>query len=230
MFENEEARIRSAYARRTKDDFRYSWFNPGHLFFIQERERQVLSALKKCGFSSLKTTTILEIGCGTGYWLREFIKWGANPENITGIDLLQDRIDQARRLSPEVIKLSCGNGACLQFTDSSFDLVLQSTAFTSILDMKVKRQVASEMIRVLNPHGIILWYDYHANNPWNPDVRGIKKKELYSLFPRCRISLNRVTLAPPLARLLAPRLSLLASFLERSRLLCTHYIAVIRKA
>ena len=122
--EAEESRIRAAYAKRQADDSRYSWFSPGHLFMVQERERTLLVLLKQHGFTSLGTTTILEVGCGTGYWIREFIKWGANPENIAGIDLLPDRIAEARILCPEEIKLYYGNAANLEFKDSTFDLVL----------------------------------------------------------------------------------------------------------
>ena len=225
----EEARIRAAYAKRQGDDARYSWFSPGHLFIVQERERRLLALLHRYGFAPLSSKRILEIGCGTGYWLREFIKWGSRPENVTGIDLLPDRIAEARSLCPDGIKLHCGNAASLEFDDSMFDLVLQSTAFTSILDPTTKQQIASEMIRVLKVKGLILWYDYYMNNPWNPDVQGIKKKEINALFPSCNIDLRRITLAPPLARRIAPHSWLLAYLLERIPLLRTHYIGVIRK-
>jgi hypothetical protein len=32
----------------------------------------------------------------------------------------------------------------------------------------------------------------------------VKKREIHRLFPRCHIQLRRITLAPPLVRLLAP--------------------------
>src|SRR2546428_12067655 len=78
----EEARIRTVYAKRQRNDVRYSWFSPGHLFIMQERERRLLTLLQRHGFTLLDTYKMLEIGCGTGYWLREFIKWGARPENM----------------------------------------------------------------------------------------------------------------------------------------------------
>jgi hypothetical protein len=34
------------------------------------------------------------------------------------------------------------------------------------------------MVRVLKPEGLILWYYYHVNNPSNPDVRGVKCREI----------------------------------------------------
>ena len=94
----------------------------------------------------------------------------------------------------------------------------------------MKQAVAEEMLRVLNPSGFILWYDYHVNNPWNKDVHGVKKGEIHRLFPGCRITLHRITLAPPLTRLLAPHSFLLCSLLEKLRILNTHYLGVIQKS
>ena len=225
----EEARIRTAYAKRQGNDIRYSWFSPGHLFIMQERERRLLTLLQRHGFDFLDTYKILEIGCGTGYWLRELIKWGARPENITGVDLLPDRVEAAKQLCPEAVSIQCGNAIQLAYPSATFDLILQSTVFTSILDPNMKQQIASEMLRVVKSDGFILWYDYHVNNPWNPDVRGVKKREIAQLFPHCRITLQRITLAPPLVRLLAPYSWLGCELLAKIPLFCTHYLGVIRK-
>ena len=227
-FKTEEARIREAYARRQEGAL-YSSFNPGHLFLVQERERRLLGLLKRYGFAPLDTKKILEVGCGEGYWLREFVKWGARPDNIVGVDLLPERIAEARRLCPQAVSLLSGNAAKLEVSDATFDLVLQSTVFTSILDPGMKQEIAAEMLRVVKPDGLILWYDYHVNNPRNPDVRGVKKREIYQLFPECHIALRRITLAPPLARLLAPHSWLCCHLLERIPFLRTHYLGVIRK-
>ena len=227
-FDLEETRIRAAYVKR-QGDLRYSWFSPGHLFMIQERERQLLAVLARHACAPLNAKKILEVGCGTGYWLREFVKWGARPEHIVGIDLLADRVAEARRLCPETVEIRCGSAAALSFPHKTFDLVLQSTVFTSILDFEMKRQIACEMLRVLKEDGLILWYDYHANNPRNPDVRGVKKREIHQLFHGHRIILRRITLAPPLARLIAPHSWVVCQVLERVPFLCTHYLGVIQK-
>jgi len=79
-----EARIRPAHAKRHDDDGRYSCFNRGQLFMIQERERQFLRLLARHKFEPLAAKEILEIDCGTGYWLHEFTKWGAQPHNYCG--------------------------------------------------------------------------------------------------------------------------------------------------
>src|SRR5579863_3242886 len=91
----EETRLRDIYERRKADvpKERYSYFNASNLLSIQERERRVLALLARHAKASLDEMKILEVGCGTGFWLREFIKWGARPENIAGWDLLPDRVE-----------------------------------------------------------------------------------------------------------------------------------------
>jgi ubiquinone/menaquinone biosynthesis C-methylase UbiE len=226
--QGEEARIRLAYARRQTDP-RYSWFSRSHLLFMQERERYALAALKREGLLSLESKRILEIGCGTGHWLREFVKWGALPEHITGVDLLPDKVATARKLCPEQVAILCGNATRLALPDEAFDLVFQSTVFTSMLDADMKRQVASEMRRVVKRDGLILWYDFFADNPWNAEVRGIRKREIHQLFPDCRVELRRITLAPPLLRFLAPYSWLACYVLGRIPWLCTHYLGIIHR-
>jgi 2-polyprenyl-3-methyl-5-hydroxy-6-metoxy-1,4-benzoquinol methylase len=110
----EEARIRAAYSERKEDRAyarRYSSFNPGQLLMIQERERGLLAQLRYHGCTDLKSKNLLEIGCGSGYWLREFSKWGAQPRNVVGIDLLEDRVGEARRLCPSAVNIECGSAA-----------------------------------------------------------------------------------------------------------------------
>ena len=224
----EESRIQTVYAARN-DGALYSWFNHGQLFNVQMRERILLEQLRQYGCEDLQSKKLLEVGCGNGHWLREFVKWGAKPANVTGVELLDDRVREAKQLCPAVVEIMQGSAAKLEFPDEAFDLVLQSMVFTSILDSTLKQQVAREMMRVVKSGGFIFWYDYHVNNPYNSDVRGVKRREIYRLFPNCRIQLRRITLAPPLARILAPYSYLLCYLLEKFPPLCTHYLGIIRK-
>ena len=227
----EEARVRSAYERRELNipKRRYSYFDLGNLFTVQERERRMLALLEQHTQPPLDKLKILEVGCGTGFWLREFIKWGARPEHLVGIDLLADRVAEAKRLCPAGVTLQCGNAGQINFPAASFDVVLQSTVFSSILDARMKESVAREMTRVLRSGGIILWHDFFINNPNNPDVRGIGKTEIKDLFPNCNVSSSRVTVAPPLARALAGKSWALCHILASLRVLDTHLLAVIQK-
>jgi SAM-dependent methyltransferase len=223
-------RIKEAYTKRdTLNKSRiYTYFNPSALYYSQQLERYIIIYLKRNGIDDLSRKHILDVGCGIGEVLRNFIRYRARPENLNGIDLLSDRVEIAKRLSPN-INFKCGDASNLPYGDESFDIVLQFTVFTSILDSQMKKEIAGEMLRVLKPDGIIFWYDFHMNNPQNPDVKGVKKKEIYELFPDCSIYLKRITLGPPIARTIAPFSFLACYFLENLRIFNTHYIGIIKK-
>lgn len=222
----EAARIEAAYARRERGE-RYAWSEPGQLFMMQELERELLGALGRHGCLPLGQRRILEIGCGTGHFLREMVKWGADPERIVGIDLLEERLASAVRRSPPGIRFLRADAADSGLESGGFDLVLQLTVFTSILSDEIRSRVAGEMLRLLAPGGRILWYDFRIDNPRNPDVRGVGRREIRRLFPGCTIDVRPVTLAPPLARTLARRSRTLCAVLSTVPLLRTHYLAMI---
>src|SRR5437016_9069521 len=229
--EQEDERVRAAYARRrqTIPAGRYARTNPFTLCAAHEREEEMAAMFRAEGLTPLAGLRILDVGCGRGDALRQLLEYGADPEFLTGIDLLDENVKQARRRSPH-LQVICGSASRLPFPDSSFDLVLQFTLFTSILNDEVKRAIAAEMTRVLAPGGRILWYDFSFNNPKNPDVRGIGKREIRTLFPGLEMKTKRVTLAPPLGRIVAPFSVVLYYFLSRVRPLCTHLLCLLRKA
>jgi len=229
--DNEEVRLRQVVTRRTQQlpQDLYSMTNPGQLYMLQERERRVLSLLRKNRSAILSTGRILDVGCGTGLWIRDLIRWGVNPARIAGVELLRERASEARRLCPAEVSIFCGNATTLAFPEHTFDLVIQSTVFTSILTREVQQDLAREMLRVLKPDGFILWYDFHMNNPGNADVRGVTSHEIRTLFPRCQVQLSRITLAPPLVRILAPVSWMACHLLSLVPFLCTHYLGIIRK-
>ncbi|MGH9839384.1 MAG: class I SAM-dependent methyltransferase [Blastocatellia bacterium] len=201
-------------------------FNPGDLFMHQQRQRAVLSLLARERFFPLAGKRILEVGCGSGRALREFLWFGAPHASLAGVELQSRRLQEARVFTPH-LPLINADGSRLPFEDASFDMVLQFTVFSSILDNDVRRRAASEMLRVLRPGGLVLWYDFHLN-PTNQNTRGISPADIRGLFPNCRYHFQRLTLAPPLARLIAPYSPLTCGLLERLRVFNTHYLAAIR--
>ena len=222
-------RIRSEYARRAReipDDF-YSWTRDVNFYTHCQTARAALRALVDAGTFPLAGRTVLDAGCGAGVWLLEFAQWGA--DRLHGIDLNPARLELATRRLPNA-DLRCGDARALPWPDATFDVVSQFTVFTSILDPSVKQAVATEMLRVLKPGGVILWYDFRFNNPANSHVRGIEGSEIRSLFRNCDVTLKRVTLAPPIARRVVPVTWTGAALLEQIPWLRTHYVAVVRKS
>lgn len=236
----EEARIMQAYARRKQSVAAslYSYFNSGTLLLEQELERHLLSGLwrfartaldDQLGREPLCDKDILEVGCGYGARLQNLVRWGASPEKLFGLDLQPARIAQARHLLPACVTVSTGDATELAFANESFDLVFQFTVFSSILDHEVRKAAAREMLRVVKASGCIVWYDFYVNNPRNRDARGVKRTEVRELFPNCRYHFDRVTLAPPVARALAPHSAVLCRLLSSAKLFSTHDLAFITK-
>jgi SAM-dependent methyltransferase len=169
---------------------------------------------------------ILDVGCGTGGQLRRFLDYGADPANLYGLDLAKSRVEQAKTLAP-AINWSVASASQLPFETASFDLILISVVLTSVLDEEVRKEISIELRRVLKPEGKILWFDFAFSNPRNRAVRGLNRTRVARLFPGAKIDLKRVCLAPPLARLIAPRAYWLAEGLERLAFLNTHLLGII---
>ncbi|HWZ46013.1 MAG TPA: class I SAM-dependent methyltransferase [Candidatus Saccharimonadales bacterium] len=226
----EHERVRAVYERRRLSIpvGRYARIDPFTLCSTHEREEGMASLFRSEGVASLTGLRILDVGCGQGAMMRQLLEYGAAPELLVGLDLLEEKVSGAQRLAPH-LQAICGSADSLPFPDSSFDLVLQFTLFTSILNQEVKSAMAAEMTRVLAPGGRILWYDFSFNNPRNPDVRGIGKREIRGLFPGLPMKIRRVTLAPPIGRAVAPFSTVLYWLLSRVRPLCTHLLCLLRK-
>jgi ubiquinone/menaquinone biosynthesis C-methylase UbiE len=221
-------RLRVEYAgraRRSELADRYSLFNPAELFAIQQRQRAILRCLGRSGLYPLNERRILELGCGSGGVLLEALTFGAAPRNLFGVDLLLDRLQMAgSRLSD--LSLTCADGQSLPYASNRFDLTMQLTVFSSVLDDEVRRNLAREMLRVTRPGGMILWYDFWLN-PTNPQTRGIRQAEIKRLFPGCGFEFHKITLAPPIARRLVPVSWGLALFLETLKVFNSHYLVTI---
>ena len=236
--DEEAGRIRREYARRANEipQDLYSVSDPGHLFSSLQRSRGVVRVLSAAGFLPLSDRKILDVGCGHGGWLSDFESWGARRENLAGMELDPARAEVARHrlgaIHPDGTggaDIRLGDASRLPWPGESFDLVVQATVLTSILDDTMRRAVAAEMARVLKPAGVLLWYDFFYDNPRNSNVRGVRAAEIRELFPGFEARLQRVTLAPPIARRLVPLTWIGALCLEKLRVLNTHYLGVLQR-
>jgi SAM-dependent methyltransferase len=222
--------IRERYRRRANtSNQRYSVFCPDVQERVQERQRVMLRMLLEAGIGSLTHLDIFEVGCGTGNNLLELLMLGAAPERVVGNELLTERIAEARTRLPGSVRLIEGNALQLPFEEASFDLVLQFTVFSSLLDNAFQQQLADVMWRWVKPGGGVLWYDFTIDNPRNADVRGVPLARVRKLFPHGQFITRRVTLAPPLARLLCRVHPALYTCANTLPLLRTHLLCWIAK-
>ena len=239
--ESELERIREAYRVRdaTGQGQGPAWQSPGYAFYMQQLEWEVLDALRRAD-APLVDGRVLEIGCGSGYFLHRLVEYGA--AKAAGIDLVGQRIGQARARYPN-LELVVGDAGDLPWDDDSFDVVTQFTCLSSVLDQGVRQRMAAEAWRVLRPRGVVLSYDLrtppafvralrrmrgrapHTTTPTRP----VDADELRALFPRGDLQSRVVTLELNLARV-AARGRGLAYLLERLPFLRTHLLATVRRA
>jgi SAM-dependent methyltransferase len=200
---SETERILTRYRKRVPagGDPRYAFTTPAVYMAVQERERALLRWIRSCGIAHVDKKKIIEIGCGSGANLIEFMRFGFAPENIIGNELLPERAELARRILPATVQVIVGDALELDLPAGEFDVVFQSTVFTSILDDTYQQELAARMWRWVRPGGGVLWYDFLYDNPSNPDVRGVRLGRVRSLFGDGCSKCWRVTLAPPISRI-----------------------------
>jgi SAM-dependent methyltransferase len=228
---SEIEQIRQRYERRahSQADDRYDPLQTSVCMGNQEKERALIRWIRTCGLAPVADKHLLEIGCGSGSNLLEFLRLGFQPENLVGIELLEDRAVIARHRLPNATKIRCGDASDLSVEIGLFDVVLQSTVFTSLLDDAFQHKLADRMWTLTKPGGGVLWYDFIYNNPRNPDVRGVPIRRIRALFPHGKIKVWRLTLAPPISRRVTRIHPSLYSLLNALPFLRTHVLCWIRK-
>jgi SAM-dependent methyltransferase len=103
--------------------------------------------------------TILEIGCGTGYFTRELTRSGAD---VVAIDVSPELLEIAKSkyFAPNV-RYEIQNACALTYSDATFDSVVGS----SILHHLEVEEALREIYRVLKPGGTIYFTEPNMLNP-----------------------------------------------------------------
>ena len=223
---DELQRILDAYKKRDLHsiDERQYQFTRYRVHTQRERER-VYSSIVKHYIPDITGAKIMEIGAGGGINLLFFKAMGFKAGNIYANDLRPQKGEQLKTILPDSY-INTGNALDLPLSED-FDICFQATVFTSILDEGLKQKIAQHMFDMTRKNGIVLWYDFIYDNPWNKDVKGIKPKEVKQLFPKAKqIRFYNIMLAPPIGRRvgrLYPFFNFLLPFLR------SHIVAVIEK-
>lgn len=243
----ERDRIKTMYKKLSSSAWakRWTYLNDTALHIYQERERLILRTIKKYGHSDIRSKVILDIGCGNGWMLQEFVKYGADPTKLHGIDIRDEAIHSAvfNGKFGHNIHFLMADALNIPYADSVFDVILVFTLFSSIPNISQRYGIAIEIMRVLKPGGIAIVYDMNANvkNPLkriplirrmfshNPNMKIITKKEMKDMFSKCNLEFKTLTTH---WYLLAPVLRFsrfIAVILDMIPLLQTHYLITIRK-
>lgn len=223
---NEIDKIKERYEARQTPELTSKYSNELNYnkCIVKEREATYYFAIKQ-KFQHTHNLSLLEIGAGSGGNISGFLKMGFKLKNLVANELLDDRVEALKNNFPE-LEIYPGNVLEANF-NQQFDVVFQSTVFTSILDKALKQQIADKMYELVKPNGIILWYDFIYDNPNNKDVKGVSKQEIKQLFEKAsKITFKKVTLAPPIGRRVGKLYGILNGMFPFLR---SHVVAVIEK-
>ena len=117
--------------------------------------------------------SVLELGCGAGYFTRELARSGAD---IVAVDVSPELLEMARAdCSAKNVRYEIQNACALSYPDAAFDSVVGS----SVLHHLEIKEAVREIHRVLKPRGTIYFTEPNMLNPQiaiQKNVPWIKRK------------------------------------------------------
>jgi SAM-dependent methyltransferase len=221
----ESQRVARDYRRYAESPLKQrSWSerNPGN---VAIRAELVGAAFDAAGDSIRAATEILDIGCGSGWWLEQLSSDAT--AKLHGLELLPERADAAARRVPHA-EIAVGDARELHYEDGRFTVVTLFTVLSSLAGAPDAQTAILEARRVLAPGGRLLIWEPRVANPFNPSTMLIGRRSLSSALAGMDVQTRTTTVFPPLARRLGRRTQALYPRLARIRALRTHRLVCAR--
>jgi SAM-dependent methyltransferase len=152
-------RIAGAYRERDRGGAPRTLAEPASLLHRHELEWQVLGAMRRARVLPDRSA-LLDLGTGDGALLARVAELGF--ARTAGIELVAERQARAQARGLDV---RLGSATELPFGDAEFDVVMQFTVLSSVLDPGTRGRIAAEALRVLRPGGVVLSYDLRRASP-----------------------------------------------------------------
>ena len=203
--EQKTAELYKEYYKKKDADRNDLLKNPEVLFQTLAFDRSIISSFASTNIEP-ETAKVLDVGCGAGGGVINLIRLGFSPSNIYGIDILRDRIAEAKVRFPN-INWIYGDASCMKFEDNFFECVMESTIFLQMTDDELSGRIAKEMTRVTKRGGYIILIDWRYSHPFNKTYKGLSKKRLAKLFDvgtkTSVFKIHKGALVPPIGRFIS---------------------------
>jgi SAM-dependent methyltransferase len=181
--------------------------NPEVLFQTFAFDRANIRALSRLDLNP-REAKVLDVGCGTGASLFQFVRLGFLPENLAGVDTSEERIADAKNNLPTA-DFRCESAELLSHESEMFDLVFESTLFMMLTSDDTAARIAREMLRVSRSGGYLMLADWRYSEPRSTTHKAVTNRRIRSLFDVGGatevVARERGALIPPLGRLLSRR-------------------------
>ena len=198
--------------------------NPGN---AEIRAALVESVLAAIGDRLGRDAEILDMGCGSGWWLQLFRRRGVDPARLHGVDAIEERIALGRDQLPGS-DLQVGDVRRVPYPDDQFTVVLIVSVLSDLQSEDDVEMALGEAVRVLAPGGALLCYEPRLPNPFNKDVHRISKRTLDRTLGRGWVG-TPLTVLPPLAYRLGSLAPRIYPRLAKVRPLLSHRLVEYRK-
>ena len=133
------------------------WFTTGIGKIVKNIEAELIHEL----LNPLPGEEVLDAGCGTGIFSRDFLAEGVR---VVGLDLSGPMLNRAVKKTAGYSFFGVrGDILHLPFKDNSFDKVISVTAFEFIADA---RSAVDELFRVARPRGSVVVATLNRLSPW----------------------------------------------------------------
>jgi len=130
----------------------WNWESPAGRLRLARRVKMISSHLKP-------GMTVLELGCGAGYFTQELARSGAD---IIAIDVSPELLEIARtKCSSQNVEYQIQNAYALSYSEAVFDSVVGS----SVLHHLEIEEALRDIYRVLKPRGSIYFTEPNMLNP-----------------------------------------------------------------
>lgn len=148
-----------------------SYYNKYAGHYDASRDTPHFSRLNQIQLDFLKSCismseNLLEVGCGTGLFLKNFPK-------ATGIDFSNCMIKIAKSKG---LRVSFADATSLPFNDDSFDFVYSFKVFAHVPNCE---KMLSEMARVAKKGIVFDFYDFYSLKAIRDSIRDCLKKKTY---------------------------------------------------
>lgn len=185
----------AGYARSARRRRAWRADNPGNVAIRDELTGAVLDLAPEAISGG---GPILDVGCGTGWWLAALAGRGADPGRLHGIELLEERAQAAAARVPGAA-IAVGDATRLPYRDGEFALVTLFLVLSSMRRETDVRAALGEARRVLARGGALAVWEPRVPNPLNRATRVVRRSTLRGALGNPS-AVRSVTLAPMVAR------------------------------